>query len=541
MKKVLAAAIGDCIHGGGVLNFLKLAETEGYQTKFLGQGIPVKELIASINEYQPDLVAVSYRLTPESAQKLFAELKKSVSSRKFCDTKFVFGGTPPVAKLAQKSGIFDRVFAGTEAKEEVVNYLKGVTPEEKAEDFAHTLLARIKQTYPYPLLRHHFGRPTLKETVEGIKKISEAKVFDVLSIGPDQNAQEHFFRPEGMDSTQDGAGGVPLRKTEDLEEIYQATRRGNYPLVRCYAGTRDLIKWAEMSTETIKIAWGAIPLCWYSVLDGRSTREEESAITENQETIKWYAQKGTPVEVNEAHQWGLRDAHDSLTVAMAFLAAYNAKSLGVRNYVGQYMFNTPPQTSPKMDLAKMLAAKEMIESLVDKKFTVLTEVRAGLGSLSSDSSIAKGQLSGSGVLSLALKPHILHVVGFSEGDHAINADELIESCKIVHGVLKSCLTDFPDLTVDKDVQARKKELLKEAKILLEAIKKLAPVGNKDPWSDPKVITKAIATGLLDAPLLKGNKIARGDIRTRIINGQCWAVDKQGKKLTESQRIKNIEF
>jgi hypothetical protein len=97
-----------------------------------------------------------------------------------------------------------------------------------------------------------------------------AGVLDVISLGPDQNAQEHFFHPEEMDHSQDGAGGVPLRNPDDLEAIYLRSRCGNYPLVRCYAGTRDLIRWAEMSVKLINNAWGAIPLCWYSVIDGRS-------------------------------------------------------------------------------------------------------------------------------------------------------------------------------------------------------------------------------------------------------------------------------
>ena len=55
-----------------------------------------------------------------------------------------------------------------------------------------------------------------------------------------------------------------MRNPEDLRAIYEATRRGNYPLLRCYSGTRDLLKWAEMLVETINNAWCAVPLTWYS-------------------------------------------------------------------------------------------------------------------------------------------------------------------------------------------------------------------------------------------------------------------------------------
>jgi hypothetical protein len=54
-------------------------------------------------------------------------------------------------------------------------------------------------------------------------------VLDVISIGPDQNAQEHFFHPEEMDHGQDGAGGVPIRTPADLEAIYSHSRCGIIP------------------------------------------------------------------------------------------------------------------------------------------------------------------------------------------------------------------------------------------------------------------------------------------------------------------------
>ncbi len=86
------------------------------------------------------------------------------------------------------------------------------------------LVDRIKYRKPYPLLRHHFGRPTLEETVKGIKKISKSGLIDVVSIGPDQNAQEFFFHPEKMNRLQDGAGGVPVRSEDDFKKLYGASR-----------------------------------------------------------------------------------------------------------------------------------------------------------------------------------------------------------------------------------------------------------------------------------------------------------------------------
>jgi len=539
--RILGASLGACVHVAGIRNFLDLCESAGCRTTFLGPAVGPKALVDAALADRPDIVAVSYRLTPEGAEHLFRELRDEIARRGLTGVRFVFGGTPPAAAAAERSGIFERVFSGREPVDEILAFIRGGRPQEAPEDYPGDLVSRIRWKRPVPLIRHHYGRPTLEETLDGAREIAESDVLDVLSLGPDQNAQESFFRPEEMDPGQDGAGGVPLRRAEDLEALYAATRRGNFPLLRCYSGTRDLRKWAEMSVRTIHNAWGAIPLCWYSALDGRSGRSLAEAIAENQSVIRWYAERGIPVEVNESHQWSLRDAHDALAVAMAFLAAYNAKKLGVRHYVAQFMFNTPRETSPAMDLAKMSAKRELIEDLEDAGFTVFRQVRAGLTSMPADFDRAKGHLASSATISQALDPHILHVVGYSESDHAITAGELIESCRIARGALGNALRGLPDMTADPAVRKRKDVLIAGAGVLLEALRKLGQGRSEDPWTDPRVIAAAVANGMLDAPHFQGLGVARGEVVTRIIDGACHAVDpSSGRILTESERLARIE-
>ncbi|MFA7359963.1 MAG: cobalamin B12-binding domain-containing protein [Candidatus Kapaibacterium sp.] len=542
MKKqlILGGALGNCVHVGGLHHFLKLAEPEGYETVSLGPAVNVELFIREIIKHKPDIAAVSFRLTPEVGEELFRKLKDEAKKNNLSDVRFIFGGTPPVAEKAKESGLFEKVFNGTETMQEIVEFLRGYGQKEIREIFPDNLVDRINKKFPYPLLRHHFGRPTMEETLEGVKKIAESGVLDILSIGTDQNAQEHFFNPENMKKSLDGAGGVPVRKAKDLSDIYVATRCGNYPLVRCYSGTNNLLKWAQMSVETINNAWAAIPLTWYSVMDGRSNRSLKKAIAENQSVMKWYADKGIPVEVNESHQWSLRDAHDSLAVTMSFLAAYNARKMGVKNYVSQYMFNTPPGTTPQMDIAKMMAKNEMINTLKNENFEVFREVRAGIAHFSGDAHKAKGQAAASAVISLTLKPHIVHVVGFSEGDHATHPEELIESCKIIHGVLFDCLDGMIDASQDLKIDARKKHLMNEANDLLEAIKVFGADRSDDPWSSPDVLADAIKEGILDAPHFRGNEHLYGKIYTKLIGGSWNAFSEDtGEEIPEKDRCKEI--
>lgn len=533
---IIAGALGNCVHVAGVVRFLAAAEQLGYETCFLGAAVPVEEFVEAVLRYDPEIVGISYRLTPEVGERLLSDLRTRLEELGLGDRRFVLGGTPPVCEIADKLDWIERSFNGLENPDAVWSYLRGGSGPSEINCQGDTLLERLESKRPYPLLRHHFGLPDLEETAAGVRRISEARVLDVISLAPDQNAQESFFRQEEIDPALDGAGGVPLRSPAELDRIYQAARCGNHPLLRIYSGTRDLIEWAELAHKTIRNAWGAVPLCWYSALDGRSKRPVEEAIEENQACMRWYGENGIPLEVNEAHHWSLRDAHDTVSVAMAYLAAYNAKRMGVRDYIAQYMFNTPPAMDPSMDLAKMLAQAEMVESLHCKNFRSFRQTRAGLLHLSPHMSVAKGQLAASTVLQLVLKPHIIHVVGFCEGDHAASADDVIESCEIVHGVLRNCLEGMPDMSASSRVLSRKDELIAEAWVLLDTIRSL---GNSetDPFTNPSVLAHAIKLGVIDAPHLKGNSQACGKLETRMIGGAVHAVDRMMKtRMSETRRL-----
>ena len=535
---MFGASIGNCVHVGGIVNFLKLAEKHGYETVFLGPATPVARVVEEYARQRPDVVALSYRLTPETARNVLLEVKAAREQGRLGNSRLIFGGTPEVAKIASELGTFDWIVTGAESLAEIEAWLTGQIAAQPAESFAHTLLGRITEGRPMPILRHHFGRPDLQETIDGCRKIAEARVLDVISIAPDQNAQEFFFHPEQMRPELAGAGGVPVRRPEDLRALYEASRCGNHPLLRCYSGTNELSRWGQMLKETIDVAWGAIPLFWYSQLDGRSTRPLDVSIKENLEAVAWYASSGIPVEMNESHHWSLRNAHDAVAVTAAFLAAYNAKLQGATTYVQQLMLNNPPGSSPAMDLAKMLAKLELIDALRSKEFGIVREVRTGLTSLPLDPDTAKGHLGSSVHTMMALRPDILHVVGYSEANFAATPEVVIESCRIARGAIRNAILGQPDPLADPTVRARKDHLVQEAKFLLAAIKEEFGGMSANPWADPKALAAAVKSGILDAPHLMGNKAARGETVTRAVNGGWDAIHpKTGDVLTEADRLK----
>jgi hypothetical protein len=536
-RLILGAAIGDCVHVAGVVNFLNLAEQLDYETVCLGPAVSVDALLDKVAALDPAVVAVGYRLTPENCCSLLRELAGKAVARGEEDRIWLFGGTEPCVETAREVGLFRATFASGVSKQTVVAFLRGGTAETTAASPPpQTLAERIRWKAPYPLLRHHFGRPTVDETVAGVAAIAIAECLDVLSLGTDQNAQEHFFRPEEMDANAHGAGGVPVRTEADLEMIYAHTRLGNFPLMRCYSGTRDTLRWAPMLARTIHNAWCAIPLFWYTQLDGRSTRPLRQAIPETQALMRWHAEQGIPVEMNESHHWSLRDAPDVVAVVAAYLAAYNARAAGVRDYVQQLMFSNPPSTSPAMDLGKMLAKLELVESLQDGHFCVWRETRGGLTSYPPDPSVARGHLAATVCLQMQLKPHIVHIVGHTEAHHATTAEELIEACRIADGAISQCLLGLPDMTGDPIVRRRKAQLLDEVQVLLGAITRLSR-SDCDPYTDPDVLAGAVEMGLLDAPHLRGNAAGCGTIITRMIGGACMAIDPDtGSPLPEARRI-----
>lgn len=542
-KVILTACIGQCVHVAGNYNFMQIAKQLGYKTCFMGTATPISDLIKKINNINPEIVGLSYRLTPKTVKPLLERFFQSYNTLNNKPNKLLFAGTPEVVKVAKSIGEFDYYFVGGETRYEILSILSN-TDESSEKKFQPPmdLISRIKWKKPYPILRAHFGLLNLSETINGIKKIADAKILDVISIAPDQNTQSHYFHPEDQQQDLQGAGGVPLRSKEDFKSLDNARKRGNYPLLRIYAGTRDFIKLGRLYQETIKNAWAAIPIFWFNQMDGRGPLPLKESIKQHLRAIKWHATNNIPVEINDPHQWSLRDTSDAIAVADMYLCGIIAKKLGVKHFIAQYMFNTPPNLTLDMDLAKMIAKEELLNTLVDKDFSVIKQVRTGLASFPLDLDKAKGQLAAATMVQLALKPDIVHIVSYSEADHAAKPNDIIESCKIVSQIINKSLSSNLNF-INNSIITRKEQLITQAQEIISLIPNLTNDSEEaeDPYINPNVLNRLVKYGIFDAPHLKNNKFAKGEIKTKIINGTCYSWDSTRDKIyDEIERIKDID-
>jgi hypothetical protein len=259
--------------------------------------------------------------------------------------------------------------------------------------------------------------------------------------------------------------------------------------------------------------------------------------------MTWYGEKGIPVELNEPHHWGMREAPDVICVVTAYLSAYNARAFGVHDYIAQMMFNSPPGLSDAMDLAKMLACIRMVEPLTAPDFRIWRQTRTGLLSYPLDPDEARGHIAASVYLQMAVRPHIVHVVGQTEAHHAATAHDVIEACSLARRAITNSIRGAPDMTADPAIQARVEELVSEAQVTIDAIRALAPTDTTDPLIDPAVLTQSVSVGLLDAPHLRNNAFATGRVVTRIDRrGACIAVEPgTDEPIFETERISRMDL
>ena len=98
MKTVIAGALGECVHVAGISKFLQLAEQAGWKTVFLGPAVSPRKMLDTVRQVQAEadngqvLVGVSYRLTPETGERLLGQFAEEASELHEAGVQFVFGG-----------------------------------------------------------------------------------------------------------------------------------------------------------------------------------------------------------------------------------------------------------------------------------------------------------------------------------------------------------------------------------------------------------------------------------------------------------------
>ena len=512
-RRALAASIGDCVHSLGVETFVEWMEDKGigYAAVKLGPAVQIDDLINKIRESRPEVVGVSFRLGDLHLDKMITEFVQKANSYGLnpidSGIRYVFGGLRPAANLVRamtgKAILADKFAVGAanydleaiaaEYKEKsgFHHFFEMIVDDfvtmEELEEFADKkidvsrsdvvwsddLIDRINQVREIegrPIIRAHIGiaSESLEPTILDIVKVCEAEALEIVSLAPDQPCQAFlakFIRGEEDPAKYlRGQGGAPIRSKGDLKALKDASLRGNYPMTRIYSGTDELEEMAHYFEEAFNMAFPAVPIFFYNQLDGRGPLSVLQGIEEHFAVMRWWASINKPLEINDPHQWQLRNCSDDMYVTDHLICGIVALKTGIKNYVLQLMFDLPPQIGPLYDLAKMKAVCELLEPLVETyDFNVIRETRGGLSSFPPNLYMAKGHLAISTHWQMFMNPDIVHVVSYPEAHHEAKAEDIIESCDIIKQVFKDFAKgDQPDIWADSRVQARKEELKKGA-------------------------------------------------------------------------------
>lgn len=391
-----------------------------------------------------------------------------------------------------------------------------------------------------PMIRTHFGIPddSIAPTVEGIIRIASAGAVDEISLGSSDLSQRFFGDANAFYGVKND-GGVPYKTKSDLEELFSASRIGNFPSVKPYCHVKDIIPFIDTCLEVgmLRGAHQAVPLFWFSELDGRGPMSVDKAIDEHIGAVKYLVKQGIPTEMNDPNQWSSRLAHDAVFVADYGLIASVMYAALSQHMIFQCQFNKPVETGDYADLAKFYAAREIIRKLkpTATQHNIYLETRAGIEHFSVDQDYAKYQLARTTLLQMLLSPSIIHLVSYCEADHAATADDVIESSKLLRRAVRLFRENHEDIRRAAQhpfVEERKNHLIKEASCILEHIARESKYFTEQKiqissdiipcLSDPCALKSAMNKRIMTAPGIMSEKYRNGDIITHA--GKFGAID-----------------
>ncbi|NLJ78447.1 MAG: cobalamin B12-binding domain-containing protein [Tissierellia bacterium] len=608
MKKVfLGFTIGNDPHTEGLFKAANIAKLAGFNTVILEPGETLRDIARAINRHNPHHIGISYRLTPEIGvaelkSTLFGLMELGVVSRPNGEQRSIaFAGLPKTIEIlrgiqselpckvflvAQETCLLARVASVLDFLEIYGSRREDILEEVEEELFPYQievldqLAAEVISKEEYrleppldipsrkaisslpcrsieakrPLIRTHFGIPSdsIDPTVEGIEILAEARVVDEISLGSSDLSQRYFGKPEEFRFRKND-GGVPYRDYDDLVQLFQATRRGNYPSIKPYAHVSDILNFIDTCIEAGMLigAHQAIPLFWFNELDGRGPTSIPESIEEHILAVEKLAKLEIPTEMNDPNQWASRYAHDSIIVADYGLITAVMVTAGVKDLIYQFQLNKPAETGDLADLAKMTAAMQICNEVAAHRQplpAMWVETRTGIEHLSPDLERAKYQLARSTLLQMLLDPQIIHLVSYCEANYAARTEDIIESSQIVRRAIRLFQENKPDLMGylhDPIVNSRRKYLVEEASYLLGEIAKLNPLfdgGNISTYApylaDASTLEKSLRRGYMAAPGINHPEYKQEKLLTKIMKyGFIDAVDHKGNTpISERERL-----
>ncbi|HHF42749.1 MAG: cobalamin-binding protein [Candidatus Aminicenantes bacterium] len=414
------------------------------------------------------------------------------------------------------------------------------------------LIKRLKAAYlvgRLPLFRAHVGpyHPDRERALSlfstWLKKLSQSRFLDIVSVGSSQLSQSHFGLP--WDNLPNG-GGVPYNNEFELRAIQEDARP---MLVRAYSATNRIPQVARILEENLNMAWHALSLWWFNQLDGRGPLSLKEGLAQHYETIKYIASVNKPFEPNTPHHFAFRGSDDLTYVATAYLAAKTAKLLGIKYLVLQNMLNTPRSTWGIRDLIKGRTLLRLVRSLAEPDFRIIYQPRAGLDYFSPDLDKARAQLAAVTALMQDMEPdnptspEIIHVVSYSEAQFLATPEIINESIQITRAALQY-YPEFKDkeglveIILSPNLQEETEAFFQEARLFIQEIEKSIP----DLYT-PEGLFQAFRQGYFPVPYLWGKRQEfplAVNWTTRLIDGGIFVVDERGEKMTLKQRLERIK-
>lgn len=611
-RACVLATLGDDPHTQGLFRVARIAQKAGVSAHVLAPASPVDELLGRVHRFDPGWLGLSYRLSPEVAVRQYRQTLHRLAAEGLLQHA---NGTPrrvALAGLPESMQAVERIRAELpcevwtmpqlrdplRASARVLEFLD-VPPAEQqriltelrpelfpprfpeldelarqvagnddyrdepplpvpSERARASYIERIREM-DMPLLRTHFGvpAPTIGPTVEGIAALAEARVIDEISLGSSDLSQRYFGIPEAFRDRKND-GGVPYSTFEHLVEMFQASRRGNYPGMKPYAHVAALVPFVETCLRAGMLTGShqAVPLYWFNELDGRGPTPVRESIREHLATVRELASRGIPVEMNDPNHFSSRWAHDTIIVVDYALITAAMLANGVKDVILQLQFNKPRETSDHGDLAKMLAGLDIAQRMADDAGAKLwRETRTGIDSFDPDIDAARHQLARSTFLQLIVDPHAIHLVSYCEALHIAGVDDVIDGSKLVRRcvrIFRKHAGDLLRLRQHPLVAERRAQLVTEAQVTLRHIAALdgdrPPAADATPSSllqrlaNPDVLYRALDTGAMSAPGVfhPGYKAARNVVTAPVAHGFIECLDPEtGAVRRETQRLASL--